>query len=461
MESKKGWNEKMMDFSNMRAYFEAGHTLDVNKRIERLKALKAGILRHEKALLDALQADLGKAPMEGYMTEIGMVLDELHYQIKHIKKWAKPLRVKTPMAQFHAYSRVYHDPYGLVLVMAPWNYPFQLSIEPLVGAIAAGNCVVLKPSNYAPHTAQAVEDLLADCLPRELVTDVQGGRAENTALLDTPFDYIFFTGGKTVGKLVMEKAARHLTPVSLELGGKSPVLVMNDADIDLAAKRIIFGKLLNSGQTCVAPDYILTQPQVRDRLIASLKKYIAQFVGAEPLKCAEYPHMITEKHAQRIKQLIADSDVLHGGASNGLTIEPTLVAAKGREDAVMQDEIFGPILPILTMDTPEDMIRFVRGDDKPLALYLFTSSASTQQQILSRLSFGGGCVNECVVHLATSHMGFGGVGGSGMGSYHGKKSFDTFTHEKSVLHKSTWMDLPMRYHPYTEKKDKIVRFFLQ
>ena len=262
----------MMDFSEMRAFYDAGNTLDVHQRIAWLHNLHAGILKHEARILAALEADLGKVPFEGYMTEVGMVLDELHFQIRHVKKWARPKRVRTPLAQFHARSRIYSEPYGLVLVMAPWNYPFQLSIEPLIGAIAAGNCVVLKPSNYAPHTAQAMQDMLYDCLPQELVRVVQGGRAENAALLDTRFDYIFFTGGKTVGKLVMEKAAQHLTPVSLELGGKSPVIVMNDARIDLAAKRIVFGKILNSGQTCVAPDYVLVQRGAKAPLLAAMKK---------------------------------------------------------------------------------------------------------------------------------------------------------------------------------------------
>ncbi|MGN1248834.1 MAG: aldehyde dehydrogenase [Candidatus Spyradocola sp.] len=451
----------MMDFSSMRAFFDAGNTLDVSARLGWLRALQQGMLRREAELLAALELDLGKAPMEGYMTEVGLVLDELRCQIHNLRRWAKPRRVRTPLAQFHAVSRIYREPYGLVLVMAPWNYPLQLSLEPLIGAIAAGNCVVLKPSNYAPHTAKAMERLLSDCLPRELVRVVQGGRAENAALLDTRFDYIFFTGGKTVGRLVMEKAAKHLTPVSLELGGKSPVLVLDDANLDLAAKRIIFGKLLNSGQTCVAPDYVLVQRGAKDALVAAMRKYIALFLGEHPLRSPEYPHIVNEKHVQRLNGLLKDAAILSGGQTDGLRIEPTLIEVRDRTAPAMQEEIFGPILPILTMDTLEDMITFVRVDEKPLALYLFTESKAAQREVLRRVSFGGGCVNDTVVHLATTHMGFGGVGASGMGAYHGKRSFDTFSHEKSVLDKSTFLDLPIRYHPYTQKKEKLIRFFLK
>lgn len=451
----------MMDFSGMRAFFDAGNTLEAGIRLGWLRALQQGIVRHEAELLAALELDLGKAPMEGYMTEVGMVLDELRCQIRNLRRWARPRRVRTPLAQFHAVSRIYREPYGLVLVMAPWNYPLQLSLEPLIGAIAAGNCVVLKPSNYAPHTAKAMERLLQDCLPRELVRVVQGGRAENAALLETRFDYIFFTGGKTVGRLVMEKAARYLTPVSLELGGKSPVLVLDDANLDLAARRILFGKLLNAGQTCVAPDYVLVQRSAKDALVAAMRKYIALFLGEHPLRSPEYPHIVNEKHAQRLNDLLTDATILAGGKSDGLRIEPTLIEVRDRTAPAMQEEIFGPILPILPMDTLEDMIAFVRGDEKPLALYLFTESKAVQREVLRRLSFGGGCVNDTVVHLATTHMGFGGVGASGMGAYHGKRSFDTFSHEKSVLDKSTFLDLPIRYHPYTQKKEKLLRFFLK
>ena len=404
-----------MDFSDMRAYFEAGRTLDPAARIESLRALEAAIRASEGEICQALQADLGKAPLEAYMTEIGMVLEELRYQIRHVRAFSRPRRVRTPLMHFPAVSRVYPEPYGLVLVMAPWNYPFQLSLEPLIGALAAGNCVVLKPSNYAPHTARAMEALLTRALPRELVRVVQGGRKENAALLDTRFDSIFFTGGRTVGRLVMEKAAQFLTPVTLELGGKSPVLVLEDADIDLAARRIAFGKLLNAGQTCVAPDYVLVQRAAREPLIAALKREFRRMLGEEPLKNPEYPRIVNEKHFARLQGLLAGGEILFGGRTEGLRMEPTLLLAEGR---------------------------------------------AAQREVLGSLSFGGGCVNDTIIHLATTEMGFGGVGASGMGAYHGRKSFDTFSHEKSVVHRGAFPDVDARYHPYTEKKEKLVRSLL-
>ena len=449
-----------MDFSDLRAFYDSGATRSFFARKAALEGLLSGVIRHEEALLRAMEEDLGKSRFEGYMTEVGLVRDEIRFQLKHLKKWMHPRRVPTPLTQFHAVSREVPEPYGLVLVMAPWNYPVQLSLEPLVGAIAAGNCVVLKPSNYAPHTAQALQSLIEEALPAGWARVVLGGRQENEALLDCRFDYIFFTGGRTVGRLVMEKAAQHLTPVSLELGGKSPVLVLDDADIPLAARRIVFGKLLNCGQTCVAPDYVLVQPGARERLIEAMKQEIRAALGGDPLANPEYPYIVNEKHAQRLHGLLEHADILFGGRGDGLKLEPTLVACSGRDEPVMQEEIFGPILPILTMDSLSDMIAFVRGDEKPLALYLFTSSKATERRVFDTLSFGGGCVNDTIIHLATPHMGFGGVGASGMGAYHGKKSFETFTHVRSVVWKSTWMDLPMRYHPYTDKKDKLVRFFL-
>ena len=376
-----------MDFSDLRAFYDSGATRSFFARKAALEGLLSGVIRHEEALLRAMEEDLGKSRFEGYMTEVGLVRDEIRFQLKHLKKWMHPRRVPTPLTQFHAVSREVPEPYGLALVMAPWNYPVQLSLEPLVGAIAAGNCVVLKPSNYAPHTAQALQ-----------------------SLLDCRFDYIFFTGGRTVGRLVMEKAAQHLTPVSLELGGKSPVLVLDDADIPLAARRIVFGKLLNCGQTCVAPDYVLVQPGARERLIEAMKQEIRAALGGDPLANPEYPHIVNEKHAQRLHGLLEHADILFGGRGGGLKLEPTLVACSGRDEPVMREEIFGPILPILTMDSLSDMIAFVRGDEKPLALYLFTSSKATERRVFDTLSFGGGCVNDTIIHLATPHMGFGGVG---------------------------------------------------
>ena len=445
-----------------KSYFRTGATLPASFRLEALRRLGDAIRSREADIAAALQADLNKSAFESYMTETGMVLDELRFVSKHLTRWAKPSRVPTPLAQFPARSRVHKDPYGVVLIMSPWNYPFQLTIEPLIGALAAGNCAVLKPSNYAPHTARLIADLIASCFPSEYVAVVQGGRAENAALLEQEFDYIFFTGGVQVGKLVMEKAAAHLTPVSLELGGKSPCIIDETADIPLAAKRLAFGKFLNAGQTCVAPDYLLVQRKVKEQIVAALKESIASFFGADPLQDHDYPRIINDKHFERLCALLADEHILEGGGTrDGAFIAPTLIDSVTSASPCMQEEIFGPILPILEYDDLEEAIAFVRSRPKPLALYLFTRDKAAEKRVLSTLSFGGGCVNDTIIHLATSHMGFGGVGGSGMGSYHGKKSFDTFTHEKSIVKKSLLIDLPMRYHPYTEKHFRLIKRFMK
>ena len=449
-----------MDFSDMRTYFTAGKTLEEAARRRSLSALERAIREREGEICAALQKDLGKARQETYMTEIGMVQEELRWQQKHLKRLMRPRRARTPLMHFPAVSRVYAEPYGLVLVMAPWNYPFQLSLEPLIGALAAGNCAVLKPSNHAPETARVLEEILQSALPPELVHVVQGGRAENAALLDERFDFIFFTGGRTVGRLVLEKAARHLTPVALELGGKSPALVLEDADIGLAARRIAFGKLLNAGQTCVAPDYVLVQRGAREALLTALKSEFRRMVGEEPLENPDYPRIVSEKHMARLKGLLEGGEVRLGGRTQGLRMEPTLLLCEGRAAPAMREEIFGPILPVLTMEGLEEMIRFVRADEKPLALYLFTRDRAAQREVLRRLSFGGGCVNDTIIHLATSEMGFGGVGASGMGAYHGSRSFATFSHEKSVVFRGARPDIDVRYHPYSEKKERLLRFFL-
>lgn len=443
-----------------RTYFETDATKDVAFRVAALTRLRQEILRREKQLLHALQEDLGKAPAEGYMTEVGMVLDELGYLIKHTPRWAKRRRVRTPFAQFPARSFVLKEPYGVALIMAPWNYPFQLTLEPLCGALAAGNCAVVKPSAYAPATSAAIADLLSACFPQEYVAVVQGGREQNSRLLEQKFDYIFFTGGITVGKLVMQSAARNLTPVSLELGGKSPCIVDATADLRLAAKRIAFGKLLNAGQTCVAPDYVLAQHSIKAELVRLLREEMAAMLGEHPERNPEYPAIINEKHFQRLQGLIRSAGVEPSTAPDR-RIAPVVLPDVCEQDPVMGEELFGPILPVLGFDRVADAVRFVKSRPRPLALYLFTKDAGVQRAVLHSVSFGGGCVNDTIIHLATHHMGFGGVGDSGMGSYHGRRSFDTFTHEKSIVSKALWLDLPFRYHPYTEKKERMVRRFLK
>ena len=445
-----------------RAYFATGATRPVGTRIEALTRLQTYVQAKQADICAALQADLHKAPFESYMSEIGMVRDELDYAIKRVRAWAKPTRVRTPLAQFPARSRMYREPYGVALIMAPWNYPFLLSVDPLIGALAAGNCAVVKPSAYAPHTSAALAEKARTCFSPEHVTVVQGGRAENTALLDQRFDTIFFTGSVAVGKQVMEKAARHLTPVTLELGGKSPCIVDGTGDLALTARRLMFGKVLNAGQTCVAPDYVLVKREVREALAAELQAAATAFLGAEPIKNPEYPSIINAKHFARLQALLDGQPVYFGGQVDAVQrkIAPTVLPATA-DSTCMQEEIFGPLLPLVPYETLEQAIAWIQQREKPLALYLFTRDAQTKRRVLEQVSFGGGCINDTIIHLATHEMGFGGVGHSGMGSYHGKRSFDTFSHEKSVVDKATWMDLPVRYHPYTQKKERLLRRVLK
>ena len=450
--------------AEQRAFFESGKTLCTCYRKKALQKLYTAIVSREKELTDALQKDLGKSDFEGYMCEIGMVLDEISYMLKHVDDFAKEKRVRTPLAQFASRSYVKPSPYGVTLIMSPWNYPFLLTLDPLVDSLAAGNTAVVKPAAYAPATAQAVKELLESVFPREYVAVVTGGRAENACLLDQKFDYIFFTGSKGVGKEVMKKAAEHLTPVTLELGGKSPCIVDETADLALAARRIAFGKYLNCGQTCVAPDYVLCHASVRDRFLELLKVEISCQYGEAPLQNADYGHIINQKHFDRICSLIDEKKTVHGGQINSdtLQIEPTVMTNVTWDDAVMGEEIFGPVLPILTYESIDEVIKTINSHDHPLALYLFSSNKKTIRRVTSRCSFGGGCINDVIIHLATAHMGFGGVGESGMGAYHGKVGFDTFSHKKSIVDKKTWIDLPMRYQPYNRGLNaKLLRMFLK
>lgn len=446
-----------------RTFFDSGKTLEIAYRLRALEALERGIKDGEQKLCRALLADLGKSAAESYMCEIGLTLSELRYMKKHLRSFARDRRVKTPLAQFHARSFTVQEPYGIVLIMSPWNYPVLLTLEPLIGALAAGNCCVVKPSAYAPATSRALAQLLREIFPEEYVAVVEGGREENQNLLEQKFDYIFFTGGVKVGRMVMEKASAHLTPVTLELGGKSPCIVDRTANLRLAARRLVFGKYLNCGQTCVAPDYVLAERSIREELLFYMKKEIRRQYGEAPLSNPSYGRMVNRKHFDRVRLLIDPQKVVYGGAceEKTLRIEPTLLDRVTGDDAVMQEEIFGPVLPILTVDSMDEAYAFVKARPKPLALYLFTGDRRTEARFLKQVSYGGGCVNDTIIHLATSQMGFGGVGGSGMGSYHGKKSFEAFSHEKSIVKKFTWLDLPMRYQPYNQVKEKLVKMFVR
>ena len=449
---------------SQKQYFRTGATLNVAFRVEMLKKLYNTIKKYEYEIHTALTADLGKSDFEGYMCETGMVLSEIRYMIRHTRKFARETTVPTPLAQFAARSYKKPSPYGNVLIMSPWNYPFLLTMDPLADAIAAGNTAIVKPSAYSPATSAVVAKILAECFPTEYVAVVTGGRAENAALLDQKFDMIFFTGGQNVGKEVLRHAAEHLTPTVLELGGKSPCIVDRTAKIKLAAKRIVFGKYLNCGQTCVAPDYILCHRSVKDEFIREVRAQIQAQYGTDPLNNPDYGRIVNQKHFDRIRCLIDPEKVVIGGNVNAesLQIAPTVLDNVTWADAVMQQEIFGPVMPILTFDSFDDIYEMLENQPKPLALYLYCEDRSQIQEVTTRLAYGGGCVNDCIIHLATSEMSFGGVGESGMGSYHGKAGFDAFSHAKSMVDKKTWMDLPMRYQPYNRGiHGKLLRFFLR
>ena len=446
-----------------RAYFQSGATLPVESRIEMLKKLRSAIQKYETEIGDALTADLGKSQYEGFMCETGLVLSELSYMIRHVKKFAARHIVYTPLAQFASVSYKKPSPHGNVLIMSPWNYPFLLTMDPLADAIAAGNTAVVKPSAYSPATSKVIEKIVTECFPPEYVAVVTGGRKENATLLEQKFDFVFFTGGQTVGREVLRHTAETLTPAVLELGGKSPCIVDSTAKVKLAAKRIVFGKYLNCGQTCVAPDYILCDRSVKEELVQELCHQVKAQYGENPLQNPDYGKIINEKHFQRISSLIDPAKVVIGGNTHPETrqIAPTILDNVTWDDAVMQEEIFGPVLPVLTYDRLEDVYSLLANRPKPLALYFFSEDKAHIREVTERCSYGGGCINDTIIHLATSEMGFGGVGESGMGSYHGKDGFDAFSHTKSVVDKKTWMDLPMRYQPYKQPFSKLLHMFLR
>ena len=444
-------------------FFKSGKTLDINLRIEYLKKLKKVIKDNEIAIFEVLNKDLGKSETEAYMCEVGLTLDEISYMIKNIKKFAKEKIVPTPLTNFHSKSIIKLVPRGNVLIMSPWNYPFLLTMEPLVDAISAGNTVILKPSAYSKFTSDIVSKIIKDVFPEEYVAVVKGGREENKQLLSYKYDYIFFTGSQSVGKDVLRSASEHLTPVALELGGKSPCIIDKTANIDLSAKRIVFGKFLNCGQTCVAPDYILCEESIKQELIKAIKKEIIKQFGENPIENSNYGKIINEKHFNRVRNLIDFDKTIIGGKTNPetLKIEPTVLDNITWADNVMKEEIFGPVLPILTFKTINEVVETVENHSHPLALYVFSTDKKNIKQITEHCRYGGGCINDVVVHLATPEMPFGGFGESGMGSYHGKFGFETFSHRKSTLDKKLWLDLPMRYQPYKNFYNKLLRIFLK
>lgn len=459
--SKKSIEKLLAD---QRKYFQRGATLSVDFRIDMLKRLYGTVKKYEKEIEAALTKDLGKSEFEGFMCEAGLALTEISYLIRHTRRFAREKTVWTPLAQFASRSYQKPTPYGNTLIMSPWNYPFLLTIEPLAAAIAAGNTAIVKPSAYSPATSKIVEKVVRESFPEELAAVVTGGREENAALLEQKFDFIFFTGSSGVGKEVLRRAAEHLTPVVLELGGKSPCIIDDTAKIRLAAKRIVFGKYLNCGQTCVAPDYILCHSSVKDAFVKEVCKQVKKQYGENPLNNPDYGKIINQKHFERVLGLIDERKVVLGGENNAETLQiaPTVMDHVTWEDAVMQEEIFGPLMPILTYESLEEVYELLSEKPKPLALYFFSQDKRKIKEVTERYSYGGGCINDVVIHLATSEMGFGGVGESGMGSYHGKAGFEAFSHTKSIVDKKTWIDLPMRYQPYQRGLyGKLLHMFLR
>lgn len=444
-------------------YFSTGATLPVAVRKAALKKLWRALEASEALIFDALKEDLGKSAQESYMCEIGLVKSEIGHLLRHLEGYARERRVRTPLVQCVSRSFVKPVPYGSVLIMSPWNYPVLLALDPLADALAAGNTAVLKPSAYAPATSGVLAKVIREYFPPEYVSVVTGGREENACLLDCRFDYIFFTGSKAVGREVMRKASEHLIPVTLELGGKSPCIVDETANIPLAARRIVFGKFVNCGQTCVAPDYIYCAESVKDILLKELKKQVARQYGGAPLRNPAYGRMVNRKHFDRVCGLIDRGKVVCGGETDpeSLRIAPTVMDGVTWEDTVMGEEIFGPVLPVLTYRNFREMAGKINSMDSPLALYLFSSDRNHIRFVKERIQFGGGCINDVVIHLATSEMGFGGVGASGMGAYHGRRGFETFTHEKSMVDKKTFLDLPMRYQPYDAFYMKLLHLFVR
>jgi len=445
--------------ARLRRTWDSGLTRPYAWRVGQLRRLGDLIRENEQVLFDALRQDLGKPAFEAWASAPSVLLGEIAPAREYLPEWMKPQRAEIPLVIEPARAYVQPEPLGVALIIAPWNYPLSLALAPLVGALAAGNCAVIKPSEIAPATSKAITELVPRYLDRECIAVVQGGVAETTALLAERFDHVFYTGNGTVGRIVMTAAARHLTPVTLELGGKSPCIVDSDVDLKVAGRRIAWGKFFNAGQTCVAPDYVLVPPALEQPLLEEIKQAVTGFFGAEPKGSPDYGRIVSARHHERLSKLLASGEVVVGGHTDPATryIAPTVLRNVAPDSPVMADEIFGPILPVLTVPDVDAAIAFVNARPKPLALYVFSKKRGTVEKVLERTSSGGVCVNDTVTHLLPPDLPFGGVGPSGMGAYHGKASFDTFTHYKSVLDRSTWLDPDLRYPPYSDNKLKWAR----
>src|SRR5699024_9100856 len=433
--------------NRQRSFFHTGKTLEPAFRKEQLTSLKDMLKVYEQEIYHALKNDLNKSEYEAFTTELGFLYTEIDFALKHLKDWVKLEKVETPLTHKGSKSYIWKEPYGVTLIMAPWNYPLHLAIAPAIGAIAAGNTVVLKPSEFTQSTSAILADMIQSTFDAYYFNVVEGAKDVSRQLLEQRWDYIFFTGSTNVGKIVMEQASKHLTPITLELGGKSPAIVDKDAKIDFAAKRIVWGKFTNAGQTCVAPDYVYVHEKVKLKLLRSMKKYIKSLYGKNPIQNHDYVRIVGKQHFDRLNAFMTDGEIIHGGKANKekLTIEPTILDKISWDDAIMREEIFGPLLPVITFSSLEDVISEMKEMEKPLALYYFSENEQKQQQAMTNISFGGGCINDTLYHLANPHLPFGGTGNSGMGAYHGKYSFDTFSHQKSILKQTTKFDIPFRY----------------
>jgi aldehyde dehydrogenase (NAD+) len=450
--------------AKQQAYFKTGVTKEVNWRIQQIKKLLGLISKNEKAIAEALYKDLNKPEYESLSVEIGPVFADANYILRHIREWAEPEDVETSLFHLPGNSKVYKEPYGNVLLISPWNYPFLLTLSPLIGAMSAGNCVCIKPSEHSAHTSKMMEELINKNFDPGYIHVVQGDAAVTQEILKTRWDYIFFTGGTEIGRIIYQEAAKHLTPVTLELGGKSPCVVDKNVNVDLAAKRITWGKTINSGQTCIAPDYVFVHKDIKDKFITAVQNHIKKSYGEHPLENKDYCKIINDRQYDRLKGYLKDGEIVAGGKFNDekRMLEPTLMLNPPKDSPVMTDEIFGPILPIFEYSDLDEVIQFINQREKPLASYIFSKNSRIREKFLTSVSSGGACVNDTVLHISSSSMGFGGVGESGIGGYHGKSSFDTFSHRKSVMHRMPHMlDPYLRYAPYSGKKMGLMRFFLK
>lgn len=447
--------------SNQRQFFKSQKTKDLNNRLSLLKTLRIEILANEKAVIEALNIDFKKSEFEAYISEFGLVISELNLAIKNLKRWAKPKRIKSSLLTFPSKDYLYQEPFGTVLVIAPWNYPFLLAMEPLIMAITAGNTVILKPSELTVHTSKVITRIVKNVFPETIATSIEGGIEVSTELLAQKWDYIFFTGSTKVGKIVAEAAAKHLTPVVLELGGKSPCIIDDSVNLKLVARRLVWGKLLNGGQTCIAPDYVIVKSNIKQELIAVLKTEIIRRYGENPEKSSDFPRIINENNTKRLQALLEGSNIVFGGEVNinECYISPTLVDEPSLDSALMQEEIFGPILPILTYETEEDIEHIIWGLEKPLSLYVFSNYTSFIEETIKKYNFGGGVINDLLIHFGNHRLPFGGVGASGIGKYHGKHGFNTFSNTKPIIKRGNWFDPSFRYAPYKGKMDLLKKVF--